>query len=371
MADAPAGPARRLRHRHRRDTLRAGVRRGGLPARRIWTGSSTSRSTPGTSARPRSICCWATRARPHVNWTGSPRSVSHNSSNDGGPRLGAGPRGAGACRPSPQSGTGRPHMLDLRQERIVVTGGGGFLGRHLQDRLRNEGVPQQQVLVPREHGVRPDTRGRRGSHVSAVEANRGHPPGGPGRRHRREPREPRRVLLRQHGDGPAPDRARAARRAEKVRPGRHDLRLSQVHARALPRGGPLERLSRGDQRPLRHRQEGPAGDAPGLSPAVRPQRHLSAAGEPVRAGRQLRSAVIARHPGLDPQVRARPNERGEDEVVVWGTGQAQPRVPLRRGLRGASFGHSALRQPGAGQSRRGLRDHDPRSGGEDPPPRRL
>jgi GDP-L-fucose synthase len=40
-------------------------------------------------------------------------------------------------------------MLNLRHERIVVTGGHGFLGRHVQARLASEGVPPSHILVPR------------------------------------------------------------------------------------------------------------------------------------------------------------------------------------------------------------------------------
>ncbi len=39
-------------------------------------------------------------------------------------------------------------MIDLRTERIAVTGGSGFVGRHVVARLRAEGVPAEQVLVP-------------------------------------------------------------------------------------------------------------------------------------------------------------------------------------------------------------------------------
>jgi GDP-L-fucose synthase len=39
-------------------------------------------------------------------------------------------------------------MLDLRRERIVVTGGDGFLGRHLQRELLRRGVDSANVLVP-------------------------------------------------------------------------------------------------------------------------------------------------------------------------------------------------------------------------------
>jgi GDP-L-fucose synthase len=38
--------------------------------------------------------------------------------------------------------------MDLTQERIVITGGAGFLGKHLQHELKRRGVPTQSLLVP-------------------------------------------------------------------------------------------------------------------------------------------------------------------------------------------------------------------------------
>jgi len=38
--------------------------------------------------------------------------------------------------------------MDLGKERIVITGGDGFLGRHLQDQLRKAEVPRENILVP-------------------------------------------------------------------------------------------------------------------------------------------------------------------------------------------------------------------------------
>jgi len=39
--------------------------------------------------------------------------------------------------------------MDLRHERIAITGGAGFLGRHLQRELLNRGVPAENLLIPR------------------------------------------------------------------------------------------------------------------------------------------------------------------------------------------------------------------------------
>jgi len=40
-------------------------------------------------------------------------------------------------------------MLDLKNERIVVTGGAGFLGRVVCAQLQERGVPAEQIIVPR------------------------------------------------------------------------------------------------------------------------------------------------------------------------------------------------------------------------------
>jgi GDP-L-fucose synthase len=39
--------------------------------------------------------------------------------------------------------------MQLARERIVITGGGGFLGRHVREELLRSGVPAHNVLVPR------------------------------------------------------------------------------------------------------------------------------------------------------------------------------------------------------------------------------
>ncbi|MFW6347891.1 MAG: GDP-L-fucose synthase family protein, partial [Cyclonatronaceae bacterium] len=39
--------------------------------------------------------------------------------------------------------------MDLTEQRIVVTGGAGFLGKFVQKRLREEGMAEENILVPR------------------------------------------------------------------------------------------------------------------------------------------------------------------------------------------------------------------------------
>lgn len=38
--------------------------------------------------------------------------------------------------------------MDLTKEHIVVTGGAGFLGKHLQEELQDRGVPSENLLIP-------------------------------------------------------------------------------------------------------------------------------------------------------------------------------------------------------------------------------
>jgi len=40
-------------------------------------------------------------------------------------------------------------MLDLRKNRILVTGGGGFLGTHVVNALKKRGVKEENIMIPR------------------------------------------------------------------------------------------------------------------------------------------------------------------------------------------------------------------------------
>ena len=81
-------------------------------------------------------------------------------------------------------------MLDLTDKRIVVTGGAGFLGRFVVDTLRERGVAENNIFVPRRddydltqesHVIRmyddaqPDVVIHLAAEVGGIGANRAHP----------------------------------------------------------------------------------------------------------------------------------------------------------------------------------------------------
>lgn len=81
-------------------------------------------------------------------------------------------------------------MLDLTQQRICVTGGAGFLGRFVIERLRREGVAADQIFIPRSKqydltrendvkrmyaDVKPDVVIHLAAQVGGIGANREHP----------------------------------------------------------------------------------------------------------------------------------------------------------------------------------------------------
>ena len=172
-------------------------------------------------------------------------------------------------------------------QRVVVTGGAGFLGSFVVDGLKARGCTE--VFAPRseEYDLRDrsaiarlfqDARPTMVLHLAAVVggigANREHP----GQFFYENAIMGIELI----------EQARQLRSAE-TRRGRHHLRLSEVHARAVQGREPMERLSRGDQCAVWHRQESAACPVPGLPPGVRPQCHLSPACEPLRPARKLRS----------------------------------------------------------------------------------
>ncbi|MBL4701560.1 MAG: NAD-dependent epimerase/dehydratase family protein [Phycisphaeraceae bacterium] len=82
------------------------------------------------------------------------------------------------------------HMLDLSQQKICVTGGAGFLGRHLVEILKQKGVTDEQIFIPRRKDfdltmqadvarlyeqVEPDVVIHLAAEVGGIGANREHP----------------------------------------------------------------------------------------------------------------------------------------------------------------------------------------------------
>src|SRR5581483_3834127 len=207
--------------------------------------------------------------------------------------------------------------------------------------------------------VRPHARARGGPPLRRRAPGARLPPGRRGRRDRRQPCEPGPVLVREPADGRERARAGAPPRGGEALDRRHRLRLPEVRADPVSRGRLLGRFPGGDERALRSREEGAAGRSAGVPGAVRAERDLPAADEPVRPARQLRPRDLARDPGADPE-DARVSRRGRP----LGRRLAEPRVPVRRGLRrGVPARGRAIRRTRSRQRRHGRRDDDPRDGG--------
>ena len=147
------------------------------------------------------------------------------------------------------------------------------------------------------------------------------PPRGGGRRDRREPREPRPVLVREPDDGRPRPRAGAAPRDAEARDRRDDLRLPEVRAGPVPRGGPLERLSGGDERAVRRREEGDPRRRAVVPRAVRHERDLPPPREPLRARGQLRPRDVPRDSRADPEDGRGAGERGRRRSCSGATGR--------------------------------------------------
>ena len=181
-------------------------------------------------------------------------------------------------------------------DRILVTGGGGFLGSFVVEKLKARGY--QDIVVPRRKKYRFDSRSGCRTPLWRIQTGGGAAPSRRGRRHRRQSRESRPVFLRQCRDGHSSDRRGTQERDQEVPSGRHHLRLPEIHSRPLSRIRPLERIPRGNQRPLRHRQEGTAGNVPIVSPAVRPQCGLPAPGESCTARATI--SIFTPHTSFPP-----------------------------------------------------------------------
>ena len=147
--------------------------------------------------------------------------------------------------------------------------------------------------------------------------------------------------------------------------GVHGLRLPQVRGRAVPRGRPVGRLPRGDQRAVRAGQEDDARALRRLPAPVRLRLLRADHRQPLRPRRQLRPRGLARDRGHDPQVRGGRRARRRDGDAV-GHGHAVARVPVRGRRRPRpAAGRRAAGQLRAGEHGRRQRDADPGAGGDD------
>jgi hypothetical protein len=162
----------------------------------------------------------------------------------------------------------------LKNKRVCVTGGAGFLGTRLVERL--ERAQCREIFIPLVEDydlvdieavrrmyddAEPDVVIHLAAVVGGIGANREHPGS---------------FFYKNLMMG-----VQLIHEAD-------DLRLPEVHARPLPRGRPLGRLPRGDERPLRPREEDAPRPGAVLPRRVRIERDLPPAREPLRAGRQLR-----------------------------------------------------------------------------------
>ena len=222
--------------------------------------------------------------------------------------------------------------MDLRNKRIVVTGGSGFLGRHLVQRLRGAGC--DKVFVPRsaefdltqENDIRRLLTQQRPEvviHLAAVVGGIGANRDNPGRFFYENLIMGAQLI--EHG-----------RRAgvEQVRRGRHHLLATRSSRRS--RSGKTTCGTATRRRRTR--------------PTAWPRRCCSCRSQAYRQQYGFNGvyllpvnlygprdnfdpANVARHPGADPQVRRGPRARRPRASTVWGTGTPTPRVPLRRGRR--------------------------------------
>ena len=140
---------------------------------------------------------------------------------------------------------------------------------------------------------------------------------------------------------------------------------------SLSRRGPVERVSRGDERSVRAGQEDAARPVPGVPRAVRHESDPPPGGQPRRPRGQLRPLDEPRDPGHDPSVRRGATHRSARGGPV-GRRQPHPRVhPCPRRRHRVPARPRELRRRRSGERRVRSGDLDPGPGREGGAPRRV
>ena len=263
VADAPAGRAGRLRHRHRRDAHGPGARARSPSASSASTGSSYVRIDE-RYFRPTEVdelCGDASKAARRARLAAARRRFHELVRL----MLEADLREAGL---DPAAASSQRPAMPPRDRRLARPSGHGHRRRRLPRAAPSSRGSRRPAPTRSSCRVAPTTTCATADGVAAALAD-GRPDvvihlaavvGGIGAN--RE--NPGRFFYENAVDGHRAHGAGAAGRRREVRPDRHRLLVPEVHAGAVPRGRPLERLPGGDERAVRPRQEDAARPGPGV-----------------------------------------------------------------------------------------------------------